>query len=252
MVKTRLADVPVESGGTDEDAWQRWGTTFPELAIHECRRLIVAAPHPDDEVLGVGGLMSLVAAAGGRVEIVAVTDGDASHPQSVTLAPADLAATRIAETRCALNELGLSDEPIRLGLPDGALTRNEKHIVAEMIGLLDASPGETWCVGPWRHDGHPDHDATGRACAEACRRTGVRLLEYPIWMWHWAGPGDPAVPWTSARTVTLPQAVHRAKRAAIAQFRSQIESPPHEPDLPPVLPKHVLRHLSRTGETVFV
>ena len=39
--------------------------------------LLVLAPHPDDEVFGCGGFSALVAAAGGRVVPVLLTDGGA-------------------------------------------------------------------------------------------------------------------------------------------------------------------------------
>ncbi|MDQ6896829.1 MAG: hypothetical protein M3171_09545, partial [Actinomycetota bacterium] len=43
----------------------------------------------------------------------------------------------------------------------------------------------------------------GRA-ARACAHTGARLVEYPVWMWHWAAPLDPAVSWQRVRRHRLP------------------------------------------------
>src|SRR5262245_31904797 len=40
-------------------------------------RLLVIAPHPDDETIGAGGLIERVHAAGGQVRVVFLTDGDA-------------------------------------------------------------------------------------------------------------------------------------------------------------------------------
>src|SRR4051794_11848350 len=39
-------------------------------------RLLVLAPHCDDETLGVGGTMAQAAGAGARVRVVLVTNGD--------------------------------------------------------------------------------------------------------------------------------------------------------------------------------
>jgi LmbE family N-acetylglucosaminyl deacetylase len=44
--------------------------------VSNLTRLLVIAPHPDDEVLGAGGLMQQVHEAGGRVRVVYLTDGD--------------------------------------------------------------------------------------------------------------------------------------------------------------------------------
>ena len=94
--------VDLGGDGTPEDAWLNWR----ELAGRPKLRMltppataVVVAPHPDDEVLGVGGLLSLLARAGTAIHVVAVTDGEASHPKSPTLTPQELAARRISESR---------------------------------------------------------------------------------------------------------------------------------------------------------
>ena len=46
------------------------------LDVPEATRLLLIAPHPDDEVLGAGGLMQRVRATGGAVRVVYLTDGD--------------------------------------------------------------------------------------------------------------------------------------------------------------------------------
>jgi len=92
--------VDLSGEGTSEQAWLGWS----ELAGRPKLRMpappataVVIAPHPDDEVLGVGGLLTLLARTGTAVHIVAVTDGEASHPGSPTLTPRALAARRISE-----------------------------------------------------------------------------------------------------------------------------------------------------------
>nr|MDT0666678.1 PIG-L family deacetylase [Micromonospora sp. DSM 115978] len=93
------------------------------------------APHPDDETLGVGGLMVLLRRAGVPVTVVAVTDGDASHPHSPTLRPADLVRLRDAERKAAFAELGLADVPVhRLGLPDGGVARYRGPLTDALTG----------------------------------------------------------------------------------------------------------------------
>ena len=43
--------------------------------IDRIARALVLAPHPDDEVLGVGGVMARLANLGARVEVAIVTEG---------------------------------------------------------------------------------------------------------------------------------------------------------------------------------
>ena len=79
------------------------------------RRVVVLAAHPDDEVLGVGGLLRR---ADRRLaaEIVAVwaTDGEASHPGSTSLDRSpSWRALRRAESRRRAARLGVSADATR-------------------------------------------------------------------------------------------------------------------------------------------
>ena len=103
--------------------------------------------------------------------------------------------------------------------------------------------------GDVRGDGHPDHEATGRAAAAAAKRAGARFLEYPIWMWHWATPDDPAVPWRyRAWRVELTPGDLATKAEAMRCFASQLE----RGDGPPLLTAEVVERQMAVGEIVFV
>src|ERR1700754_4701713 len=97
--------------GTPESSWQNWARLggLPELKPAELvppgARAVVIAPHPDDEVLGTGGLLARLSALGRKVLIVAVTDGTASHPDSPAWPVERLADVRPQETREALQRL---------------------------------------------------------------------------------------------------------------------------------------------------
>ena len=49
------------------------------------RPFVVLSPHPDDESLGMGGLIALARRNHQDVSIVAVTDGAGSHPAVLDL-----------------------------------------------------------------------------------------------------------------------------------------------------------------------
>lgn len=238
--------------GTPEPVWQAWGLDFAPLSLDGCERLVVVAPHPDDEVLGVGGLMALAAQAGIGVHLVAVTDGGASHPGSPTLSPAQLLAIRPGESAAALAALGVPATQTRLGLPDGAVAEHQAQLVTALSEVLGDGGVGTWVLSTWRGDGHPDHEATGRAAAAACTPTGVRLLEFPVWTWHWSHPDDPRVPWERARALPLPEPVYHAKIAAAQCFTTQVRPLSEHPADAAVLGGHVLARLLREQEAVFV
>ncbi len=170
---------------TGEAAWQRFIDRLPMLRVTGSRALVVA-PHPDDETLACGGLMAELAARGVDVQVVAITDGEASHPGH-----GGLGALRRAEQDRALGALGVAVAPIRLGLPDGHVADHTVALTDRLTDWLTGSAGGAdLVVAPWRADGHTDHDASGAAAAEAAERTGTRLLAYPVWAWQWARPGD--------------------------------------------------------------
>jgi LmbE family N-acetylglucosaminyl deacetylase len=235
----------IDSPGTAEDAWASWPELghLPVASLASWPSVAVVAAHPDDEVLGAGGTMALLAAAGARLRLIAVTDGEGSHPGAD---PAALARARVAESAAALAALGAGTaEVVRLGLPDTGLGAREE----ELTGLLRRHcAGFDVCLAPWEQDAHADHEAAGRAARRACRLDGRQLLTYPVWMWHWARPADRRVPWDRACRIPLTAGVLARKRAALAAFTSQLTD--RGPDLGPVLPPAILAHFTRPQEVL--
>ena len=102
---------------------------------------------------------------------------------------------------------------------------------------------------PWRRDGHPDHEAVGRAAAVAAARTDARLVEYPVWLWHWGGEHD--LPWDQALRLPLDAAALAAKRRAISAHASQVQPLSTEPGDEVLLGGDLLAHFDRDAE-VFI
>ena len=184
------------------------------------RRLVVVGAHPDDETLGAGGLIRAAALAGWRIDVVTATAGEGSHPDSPTHRPDALAAVRREELRAAIAILAPSATVTCLGLPDGDVAPHVSELVARLVAEIGMSGHEVLLCGPWRRDGHPDHEAVGRAAAVAAARTDARLLEYPVWLWHWGSEDD--VPWAWTTLLPLDDDARAAKRAAIAAHVSQV------------------------------
>lgn len=215
--------------GTLEAHWLNWPALWrlPAVAAAELvppgHRAVVLAPHPDDEVLAVGGLLAVLARIARPMRVIAVTDGSASHRGSTQWPRARLERERPQESRCALECLGVPGDIVRWGLPDGGLAPLCDGMALLLERQLDA---RDVLFTTWRMDGHPDHEATGRAAAVAAQRTGARLIEVPVWAWHWAEPGDPRLPWRQARRLLLDPATVRRKRAALQCFTSQLHPDP--------------------------
>ena len=245
----RFAARSPSSGGTPTSRWLHWKQRFAGLDLTSCPGLVVVAAHPDDETLGLGGMIAALTTAGVHVEVVLVSDGGAAYPTLSRHQRRRLERIRRFEFAKAASILGV-DQTICLGLPDGEIAEHEAWLAGQLGTILMQRPPGMWCAATWRGDGHPDHEAVGRAARSAVCRIGAVLLEYPIWMWHWALPDDCAVPWLHARRVPLTQSDIQRKRDASECFRSQLMPPKSHG--PPVLPRFVVRRLFAVGEVVFV
>jgi LmbE family N-acetylglucosaminyl deacetylase len=210
--------------------------------VPEGARVVVVAPHPDDEILSCGGLLHLLELHGRPYLIVAVTDGEGSHAGSSAWPVERLRATRPQESLAALDSLGIAaPHPLRLHIADGGVTAAQAALTQQLAQLLQ--PGDI-VVTTWRYDGHPDHEATACACIDAAQERGATLLEVPVWGWHWSAPGEDAIPFAQARKLLLPPELVARKRAAMACFQSQLMPDPSTGAAPIVFPHALERMLN--------
>lgn len=228
--------------------------------------LLIVAPHPDDEIAGAGGLFAAALDAGIPVRLAAVTDGEGSHPPEA-IDPAELAAIRRGETDAALQVLadaaGCPVPPVtRLSIPDGAVAEHEETLAGRLAELLDELPTGTWIAAPLRTDGHPDHDAAGRAAfAAAAARPTCPVVEYPVWLWQHTAPADvPDELAAAAVRLDVPERLRASLPAALDCFRSQVSldygvAVDRDPAAGPeavVLPARVRERMCRERQVVFV
>lgn len=161
-------------------------------------RVLILAPHPDDETLGAGGWIHSARRNGAEVRILFLTDGDAFRLAALTAlrrlpnqaACRDLGERRRDEARAAAAELGVDASSLRfLGYPDRGL---EPLRLREASGSGYRSPhtGRPYKSADLRHellaaleeyrpryllfshseDDHPDHRAAAWFAEQALRR----------------------------------------------------------------------------------
>jgi LmbE family N-acetylglucosaminyl deacetylase len=181
------------------------------------RRVLVLAPHMDDEVIGCGGTLALCATAGADVRVVYLTDGSKGYadatPPGLPLRDdeRELVATRKEEARRAAKILGLS-ELLFLGLPDGALAQTPQTV--ELLARVLAKARPELVLLPFLSDLHPDHVATGAIFVAAAREAGL-APGTPCWGYEvWC-------PLPANALVEIGAAMER-KRAALQEFASQL------------------------------
>ena len=203
---------------------------------------LIFAPHPDDEVLGCGGVIALKAQAGAAVKVVVMTDGRASH--SSLIAADELVRIRRAEAEEAALLLGLvAADYIFLDFEDHKLVHHRDAACEQVAEIIDQfKPDEIYL--PPRRDVISDHVETNRIVRRAIERISrpVVLLEYPVWLWNgwpWTRGGaryasgiarralgtvrDVAEIMLACRTRIDVGSVLNRKQAALAAYRSQTQ-----------------------------
>jgi LmbE family N-acetylglucosaminyl deacetylase len=190
-------------------------------------RVLVVAPHPDDDVLGCGGTLRRLAARGARISVLYVTDGSASHVKSKRFPPAMLRAVREGEARDALRELAIRTSPRFLRAPDGKLAElgsSERDALAGAIARAIDWRRAQLLFTPWDRDPHPDHVATAGLVEQArrmCRRRPA-TFRYSVWLPVRGTAADaPRAAEATVREIVLTPAEVDRKRAAIMRHRSQ-------------------------------
>ncbi|MCB5191836.1 PIG-L family deacetylase [Methylobacillus arboreus] len=231
--------------GTSARSWRDWTNrhNIPSVTLAGVvppgKRLVIVSPHPDDEILCAGGLLALATASQRECLLIAVTNGEASHPDSLAWSPSCLAAIRARETEIALSILHSGRiQIVRANLPDGCLNAAEPCIQSVLEKWL--TPNDV-VVCPWQNDGHPDHEAVARACFHVANDLDASLLQAPIWGWHACSPDEKLIDQSAALKLNFPREIWHRKKTAIHAFRSQLEPDPST-GAGPILPTHVLEH----------
>ncbi|WP_129657552.1 bifunctional PIG-L family deacetylase/class I SAM-dependent methyltransferase [Rothia halotolerans] len=226
--------------------------------------LIVLAPHPDDEVLGAAPLIVTALRAGAPVVVLAATEGEGSHPPE-EIAAAELAAVRRRESQEALAVLESTFRAegapgirrIPLDLPDGSLAGHEEEIAGAVLAAAEPLPRGAWLAATHPRDGHPDHEAVGRAAVRAAEaRRDLDLVHVPVWLWHHAKAGeDPSVEWDLARTIPVDPAMAQARVEAMRRFSTQLDAglgrAVDRPAGAPVITEHALETMWRERFVLF-
>jgi|SRR5882724_4273385 len=192
-------------------------------------RVLVFAPHPDDESIACGGLLQVAQSTGATVRVVVLTDGDNNPwPQRWIekrwrLGPAERArwgARRREEAREAMRILHIAQgDACFLGLPDLGLTdllmRADPQVVESLRRSIDEF-APTVLALPTLSDRHPDHSAThilSRLALARCGHAALQLLAFAV---HARMPAQDSV------AVCLSEAQRGVKRAAILAHASQM------------------------------
>lgn len=190
----------------------------PEIWPHPPRgRVLVLAPHQDDETLGCGGTLALHRDQGDPVLVVFLTDGSAGDPAGHY--PADeYVAIRREEARRACAVLGVTDLEF-WDLPDGKLA-TVPDLAERLLGAIRAFEPDTLYY-PSGQELHPDHWAVGVGIEDLHRAGRLPCSAYAYEVWAALQP-------THLLDITP---ILSRKEAAMAHYPSQLRYNDYRPKI---------------------
>ena len=192
-------------------------------------RILIVAPHMDDEVLGCGGIMHMHTDKT-QIYCIYATDGARSPapllPWTGSIDPG-IRKRRRHEALEVMDDVGIPREnSIFLDFPDGKLMKNAlpfKARLAEQLARIEPAV----ILVPFRYDLHPDHVAVHRGVRDAVLETGGSsiLLEYFIYFrWRLIESGDVRRMIPASRLLNIDTgAVAEKKAATIHRYASQTD-----------------------------
>ena len=146
------------------------------------KRVLIFAPHPDDETLGCGGTIARKVNRGEDVEVFFMTDGRNALSTMFGIfsnpSPAEFIEIRRNEALRATGVLGLTeDNLVFLEAEDGCLAK-ESVYVQERIKELIAKKSYSEFYFPSDADSHPDHRVTNSIARNLIHELGGGCKSY--------------------------------------------------------------------------
>lgn len=208
--------------------WARWMRVVvvrnkikkKELDIKNVgNRVLVVAPHPDDEVLGCAGLVQRMLNIGRQVDVVILSGGGRSHAGCCCIGEEVLVARRRELSQSAARIMGLPPDQLHfLDYPDGGINYDCGETVKLQQLIATLSP--TAIFVPHRGEGWSDHIAAGNIVRKLISSmSAVQLYEYCVWFWYYNAK---VADWQQARVLNMTVEEHKTKLAAIGAYISPL------------------------------
>src|SRR5580698_3341236 len=169
-------------------------------------RVVVLAPHMDDEVIGCGGTLARHTKLGAEVTVVFLTDGRLVGRVSGTT---EIGALRKEEARAALDSLNVKRIEF-LDAHDGSLAASP-GLAEKLRKILEECRPDIVYL-PFFLEEHPDHRAASDVLAAAVSGTSMNFLcqGYEVW-----------TPLFPNCLVRIDETIEE-KRCALSRYQSQL------------------------------
>lgn len=188
-------------------------------------KVLIFAPHPDDDLIGCGGSIAKHVKQGNDVKVIYITSGDAG---SLKHSKEELAKIREEEARKAAKILGVEDL-VFLRNQDGYVEYNKKNLTDIVNIIREEKPGLVYI--PHKNDAHTDHMKTHELVVESIGRASGP--------WFQECKGEPwsvdtllcYEVWTPLQEISYTEDITKfigLKIKALEQHKSQIQDIPYD------------------------
>jgi LmbE family N-acetylglucosaminyl deacetylase len=159
----------------------------PGKRLPDFKTILILAPHPDDEIFGIGGIILQILKKGNKVNLVYLTDGEGS---GVWPDKEEIKIQRIALSEQVCKKLDLDSSTItRLHLSDGAVPYPGQDGFVEAVNSIrqlieTLKPGAvfaTHTLDYWPYD----HVACAHIARKAVSQSAHKTQLWYYWVWAW-------------------------------------------------------------------
>lgn len=177
-------------------------------------KCLILAPHPDDEVMGCGGLIQRLCEQGNPPHVVILTGGGQSHAACCHLPESDIKKERRAMASQILQNLGSPVGHLHLlDFPDGSISAQHKEMQTLQKLVSEIQPEIVFI--PHHGEGWSDHLICRELIDKITSLGTVAIYEYCVWLWYY---NVWQLDWKCASLLRLTKTEHDAKCRAVEEY----------------------------------
>lgn len=212
--------------GVIKDTLKCLGIALRRVKARHCEEfapvspMLILAPHPDDEIIGCGGLIARMVKEEHALHVVVLSGGGASHKECCRVGENELVAERRKLTIRAAEVVGLAKENIHfLDFTDGKISEKDAENMKRLQAIFTQLKPERILV-PHHGEGWPDHLAARRIGLQLA--SGVtEVYEYCVWFWYYR---QGTLDWRNAQILKMTGEEHSQKLAATDAYTKPLAS----------------------------
>lgn len=215
--------------------------------MQNLNRVLIIAPHPDDEILGCGGFITTQNLQNKEVFIIFLTKGENCNPE---INPETLITERRILSEKALTQV---HQPMfrvyYLDFVDGEINNADPEVNKLKSLLIHIDPEAIFV--PNLLEGWNDHINANTIIKSLIDNKSIKIFEYCVWFWYTTPLRKISeIKWKNAQYTSMENETMSIKQKAIDIYMKEknINGIPYSGALPPIL----LKYSNRKKEIYFL